>query len=269
MSIVACKITKDKITMAADTQMTCGDFKHPSLAFKKIVKIGDVVIGSTGTCSEVQLLHGYIKDNGIPATIKELQIFFSNFHKYRNSINDKICKNEEKNTDCHHLIVINDKVFFTNDCYIDEVKEFFSIGAGDAHSDAVLAMGGTVKDAVKMACRFSIYCGLPLQYIEIKKGAKNGKVVKKVLSEMFRVVGAENEFDEDFLKQEKWYLKHSWTQSQENSFQDWLRKYLRKREPWKHFSDKKLNSEIGYFMLNYGWRTGEEVDNGDKDLGGD
>jgi hypothetical protein len=76
-----------------------------------------------------------------------------------------------------------------------------------------------------------------------------------ILQEMFDRVG--ELFTEDYVKEEGWWLKHEWTKAQEQSFQDWLYRHLRRHKPWKSMSQYKMKGEIGYFMLSYGWKHKE------------
>lgn len=48
--------------------------------------------------------------------------------------------------------------------------------------------------------------------------------LKVVLTEMFKKVGTP--FNEDLVKENDWYLKHTWSNKAENEFQTWFVNYL-------------------------------------------
>lgn len=75
------------------------------------------------------------------------------------------------------------------------------------------------------------------------------KTFEDCVIEMFKRVGETYPNDELTSKAE-WYKEHTWTETEENDFRDWMKKLLKKRYKW---SDKKLEKEIGMFLLDIGW----------------
>jgi hypothetical protein len=75
----------------------------------------------------------------------------------------------------------------------------------------------------------------------------------RILRRMFREVG--EVFDEDYVQADGWYLRHSWTKQKEEEFAIWMKQQLKKQHPWKYRPDRLIDDEIGYFLLNYGWKT--------------
>jgi len=81
--------------------------------------------------------------------------------------------------------------------------------------------------------------------------------LKTILDEMCSRVGAKDvNFEED-----NWYLKHTWTEKEQDDFINWLANYLYKnKEARKMFVNlrkvkRDCNKASNKFVLNYGWRT--------------
>ena len=80
----------------------------------------------------------------------------------------------------------------------------------------------------------------------------NDLLFKEIMERLFDVIGLE--FKEETVKEEDWYLKHSWTKKQEEEFIAWLTKLLVKK--------KRLNKTIAqknarFFVFSYGWKRSD------------
>lgn len=60
MSVVAAKVYKDKIVMAADSIVVRGWSKRTDHDIVKINKINDMIVGSTGYAQELSLMWQYM-----------------------------------------------------------------------------------------------------------------------------------------------------------------------------------------------------------------
>lgn len=87
-------------------------------------------------------------------------------------------------------------------------------------------------------------------------------VLKEILTEMCKRVKVSYK-DIDF-KEEDWYMKHTWTEKEQEEFMEWMEKYLledKKRidniaqfpSIVKH-NKKELKKLINWFIVQYGWR---------------
>lgn len=170
MSVIACEIGPKKIYLAADSQKTKGNGRRPELSFKKIVKIKDVVVSTVGTCQECQLLYEYIKGCTPPNNQGNLLLYMSEFYKWRNSINPKL-EPEDKDSlsDIQVLLIMNGTVFHIDGLYIDIVNCFFAMGSGEEYALGAMENGASVKEAVRIACKYNINCSLPIQYMEVNR----------------------------------------------------------------------------------------------------
>ncbi len=170
MSVVACRKTPEKIYLAADSQLSCGGGKRPGLFFEKITKIGKIVVGSVGTCSEVVLFLNYIKSNKLPKSIAKLQLYMAEFYKWRDELNVKL-NPEDKDalSNCRFMVITGGEAFCIENFFITHVIDFHAIGSGEDYAMGAMAHGANVREAVAIACKYNTDCGLPVQYMEIKR----------------------------------------------------------------------------------------------------
>ena len=71
------------------------------------------------------------------------------------------------------------------------------------------------------------------------------------LKEMFKRVGEEFP-NKELTDKQNWYTLRTWTEEEENNFRKWMEGLLKKRYS---MTQKKRDSEIGMFLLNWGWKT--------------
>jgi hypothetical protein len=77
------------------------------------------------------------------------------------------------------------------------------------------------------------------------------KFFRDALDKMFITVGFDG-FDEDFVKNENWYLQREWTEEQEREYRDWL---LGECKRVLRLTKKQAELEVAYFLLMWGWKT--------------
>jgi len=80
---------------------------------------------------------------------------------------------------------------------------------------------------------------------------KTTEFMTDALDRMFRAVGFDG-FDQEFAKQDQWYLMREWTKDQEDEYRDWFINECRKR---LKMTERQAVFEAGYFMLNWAWKT--------------
>jgi ATP-dependent protease HslVU (ClpYQ) peptidase subunit len=175
MSVVACKVTKDKIYLAADSRISRGKYIAPGLKFKKIRKVEGLIVAMTGTCSEGDLFIRYIEENEFPYRAKDIPTFMSDFYAYRDTVHAKLApKGEDELSECNFIVVLNGNAYFISGLTVFKIKKEFAIGSGDDFASGALSKGATVQEAVEITCRHCSECGPPIQYVEIKR-RKHGK----------------------------------------------------------------------------------------------
>lgn len=164
MSVVAARVYEDKIVLGADSQST--SYWHNKNSTNKIYKISeDFVIGGVGYTAHNQLMSMFCETNK-PASSRKRDIleFFVQYHDYmKKKDSDYAPRNE-------WLVAFNGVVYWvTPDLLIDEVKKFHAIGSGHEFAKAALYLDKTIKEAVKVACDLTVFCGEPIEIFEVKK----------------------------------------------------------------------------------------------------
>ena len=86
---------------------------------------------------------------------------------------------------------------------------------------------------------------------------KNEAITELCLIEMFRRVGLD--FDMEAIleyanQDDNWYWLESWSQSEEDSFRDWMDEFLKKKSRWNKGTREK---EIAFFLLMWSWKVEE------------
>jgi hypothetical protein len=79
---------------------------------------------------------------------------------------------------------------------------------------------------------------------------KYDKFVQKAFDKMFDVIGMK--FDEEFVKQEDWYQKKTWTSEQEQDFKKW---FIQEAKKDLKFNKTMAEREHTWFNLKWGWKT--------------
>ena len=150
MSVVACKIYKDKIEMASDSIAVKGWATKINKAENKIVKMmkyNNMIIGGCGDCDEISLLFHYMKTHTIEKMDeKSVLDFIIEFRRWKN---DLTCDNTLKNP---YIIAYKGKAFAIEGMLVFPIDDFYTIGAGEDYASGALYMGASPKEAVKAAC---------------------------------------------------------------------------------------------------------------------
>lgn len=170
MSVVACKVTKDKIYLAADSQLTKGNYKCRGLKYNKIRKIKGLVVCVAGTCAEADMFIQYIRENEFPYRKRDIPTFMADFYKRRDKINAKLVpEGKDDISNCTFMIIMNNNAYQVSDLFVTKIVDIFAIGSGEAYAMGAMGMGATVEEAVAVACEYNIECSLPLVYMEIDR----------------------------------------------------------------------------------------------------
>ena len=80
-----------------------------------------------------------------------------------------------------------------------------------------------------------------------------------ILEKMFSYVG--EKYTPEYVKQDEWFLNHSWTEEKQDEFISWLIDYLKNPEARKEVmrfptkDRKSLEMFSQHFVLNFGWKT--------------
>lgn len=157
MGVVAAKIYKDKIVMAADSIVVRGRSKRIDNGIVKINKINDMIVGSTGYAQELSLMWQYMTTHK-PATATEKDVldFVIEFSRWKREL---IGSYSVDNT---YLMAYDGHLFQIENMLVCEVSEWIAIGTGEGFANAALYLGNSPRDAVKVACELSCFVAEPI-----------------------------------------------------------------------------------------------------------
>lgn len=157
MGVVAAKVYKDKIVMAADSIVVRGRSKRIDNGIVKINKINDMIVGSTGYAQELSLMWQYMTTHK-PATATEKDVldFVIEFSRWKREL---IGSYSVDNT---YLMAYDGHLFQIENMLVCEVSEWIAIGTGEGFANAALYLGNNPRDAVKVACELSCFVAEPI-----------------------------------------------------------------------------------------------------------
>lgn len=164
MSVVAVKVYKDTIQIAADSIMVYGDSKKTNRTFSKLVKVNNMIIGAVGSAEEASLMAHYA-DTHKPLTSSEKDIltFMIEFSKWKADV----CAGSD--IDNNYIIIYEGKAFYIAGMLVFEIDNYEAIGAGMDFANAAMYLGHTPKEAVKVACELSCWVAEPIVEFEEKR----------------------------------------------------------------------------------------------------
>jgi len=163
MSVVAVKVTKEKIVIGADSILVSG-WTQEKDKLAKLNEVNGMVVGDVGDAQEGALFLMYCKTRKPrEASVEALVEFMSEFQDW---MTKKVEVNKLEN---QYVIILGGKAFMMEGFFIKEVTDYTAIGAGMDYSLAALYLGNSVKESIKAACHLSIYCEEPINIMEIKK----------------------------------------------------------------------------------------------------
>lgn len=149
MSVVVCKVSKDKIEMASDSIAVKGWTKLNNAQNKvvKMMKYNDMIIGGCGNTDEISLFFHYMKTHTIEKVDeKSVLDFVIEFRRWKNDLTGD---NSFVNP---YIIAYKGKVFSIEGMLVFPIDDYYAIGAGQDYASGALYMGATPKEAVKAAC---------------------------------------------------------------------------------------------------------------------
>ncbi len=163
MSVVAVKVTKNKITIGADSILVSG-WTQEKDKLAKLNEVNGMVIGDVGDAQEGALFLIFCKTRKPrEASVEALVEFMSEFQDW---LGKKIDVTTLEN---QYVIVLENKAFMIEGFFIKEVTDYTAIGAGMDFSLSALYLGNSVEESIKAACHLSVYCEEPVNIIEVKK----------------------------------------------------------------------------------------------------
>lgn len=149
MSVVVCKVYKDRIEMASDSIVVRGWTKMNNAQNKvvKLMKYNDMIIGGCGLAEELSLFFNYMKTHTIE-NIDEKSVldFVIEFKRWKGDLTGN---NSFENP---YIIAYQGKVFGIHNMLVFPIEDYYAIGAGEDYASGALFMGASPREAVKAAC---------------------------------------------------------------------------------------------------------------------
>jgi ATP-dependent protease HslVU (ClpYQ) peptidase subunit len=163
MSVVAVKVTKNKITIGADSILVSG-WTQEKDKLAKLNKTNGIIIGDVGDAEEGALFLLFCKTRKPrESSVDALVEFMSEFQDWMNN------KTGESKLSNQYIVIIGKKAFMIEGFFIKEVTDYTAIGAGMDFALSALYLGNSVKESIKAACHLSVYCEEPINIIEVEK----------------------------------------------------------------------------------------------------
>lgn len=149
MSVVVCKVSKDKIEMASDSIVVKGWSKLNGAENKlvKMMKYNDMIIGGCGRADEISLFLHYMKTHTIEVMDeKSVLDFVIEFKEWKKKL---VGNGDSRN---HYILAYKGKAFAIEDMLVFPIDDYYAIGAGEDYASGALYMGASAREAVKAAC---------------------------------------------------------------------------------------------------------------------
>lgn len=164
MSVVAVKVTNEKITIGADSILVSHGTTQEKDKFAKLNKVNDIIIGDVGDAQEGGLFLMFCRTRKPrEASVEAIIEFMSEFQDWMKN------KTDESNLRNEYILVLEKKAFLVEGFFVKEITDYTAIGAGMDFSLAALYLGNSVKESIKAACHLSVYCEEPINIMEVKK----------------------------------------------------------------------------------------------------
>lgn len=159
MSVVVCKVNKDKIEMASDSIVVAGWTKLNNAQNKivKMMKYNDMIIGGCGNADEMSLFFHYMKTHTIENMDEKSVLDFAiEFRRWKNDLTG------DNNIANPYIIAYKGKAFAIEGMLVFPIDDYYAIGAGQDYALGALHMGATPKEAVKAACELCAFVCEPI-----------------------------------------------------------------------------------------------------------
>lgn len=166
MSVVVCKVYKDRIEMASDSIAVRGWTKLNNAHNKivKMMKYNDMIIGGCGLSEEISLFFHYMKTHTIEnMDEKGVLDYILEFRRWKHDLTG------DNNLENPYIIAYKGKVFGIDNMLVFPIEDYYAIGAGEEFASGALYVGASPKEAVKAACELCAMVSEPIICESINK----------------------------------------------------------------------------------------------------
>ena len=157
MSVIASKVYNDRIVMAADSILVRGWSKRATNDFAKINQDNGMIIGGCGISEEISMMWHFMSTHKPSAPSESAVLnFIIEFSKWKKDLTG------DSNINNAYLLAYKGHLYEIEKMLVIEIKDYSAIGAGEDFSNAVLYLGHTPKEAVKVACDLCCFVSEPI-----------------------------------------------------------------------------------------------------------
>jgi hypothetical protein len=165
MSVVAVRVYDKKIEIASDSIAVLYNTSVTD-KFSKLEQINGMIIGGVGLIEELSLLYFFAESHKpISCASSDVLNFFVEFAEWKN------VRTKKFSIENSYIFIYDGLVYFVSNFLIQEITDFFAIGAGEDHAWTALYLKHSVEDAVGIACKLCPFCSEPVVKIVVKKVA--------------------------------------------------------------------------------------------------
>jgi len=164
MSVVACRVYKDRIEISADSIIMRGDTQEKRKD-AKIYQCNDITFGAAGVCKDSVIFNMYCKTRKPEDSTEEAILTF--YHEFTNWKKDKT--DGDSSIDSVFILIFKNKAFVIEDYYIKEIDDYCAIGAGMDYALSALYLGYNTIKACEVACELSTMCEAPINTFIVNK----------------------------------------------------------------------------------------------------
>jgi ATP-dependent protease HslVU (ClpYQ) peptidase subunit len=162
MSVIAFKVTEDKIQVAADGRALFDD-RIANEHFKKIIQISDkLIIGATGLAGTIGIYEKFVRANeNVFSTLENSTDAVPLFKRFKDYLIDNFGYSEETLKDLGGFLVVNKKfhvVFYYDDgltpyAVYDTECDQIAFGSTGIYTTALIDCGVPLEEAIKRSAK--------------------------------------------------------------------------------------------------------------------
>lgn len=163
MSVVAVKVDEEKIEVAADSICIRDWQSMRTDQMCKLMDINQMMIGGVGLAQDNSLMFRFAQTH-MPesSTEKDILAFMVEFMAWRKTYTSSALENS-------YVLVFDNRAWRIDEMLICEVTNYDAIGAGRDFANAVMHLGHSAQEAVKVACELSCYVAEPIVHFTLFK----------------------------------------------------------------------------------------------------
>ena len=165
MTVIVCKKEQNELTFAADSSITYGGrIQIIDRDCKIATPMDDITILGTGNPEDFALFRLFVVEHfefhAIEQTIGALTYMMTKFKEWASERGKELICDGSFYTD--YIMRLQDKAYAVEGYHIREITQFCALGDGMDTALGAFEMGASAEEAVRVACKYNIYCAEPI-----------------------------------------------------------------------------------------------------------